>query len=127
MLSPRWSALALILLSSSGALCQEICKTCQCTTGAITLIDCTDQQLSAVPNGTDWPKDSEIEARFDHNKLVHLTNLGSIPTLEKLSLTHCQLTLIDDLVFMNLPNLTYLDLSNNQLTSEVLRPQVNQI
>ncbi|CAB3363220.1 Hypothetical predicted protein [Cloeon dipterum] len=88
------------------------------------MVDCTDKMLNRVPNATDWPKDVPLEARFDHNEIVHLTSLGSIPTLSKLSLTHCRLTLIEDMSFMNLPNLTFLDLSNNQLTSETLRPQV---
>ncbi|XP_059479910.1 leucine-rich repeat neuronal protein 2-like [Neocloeon triangulifer] len=124
MMAARWSVAALVLLVGCSALAQEICSKCQCTPGTSTLVDCTDKALTAVPNATEWPKDVAIEARFDHNRLVHLTSMGSIPTLEKLSISHCQLTLIDDLAFMHVPNLTYLDLSNNQLTSETLRPQV---
>jgi Leucine rich repeat len=123
-MASRWSLLALMLLSSRATAAEDICSECQCTKGTSTLIDCTDRQLSAVPNASAWPSDADLEARFDHNKIVHITTLGSVPTLQKLSFTHCQLTLIDDLAFMHLPNLTYLDLSNNQLTSEVLRPQV---
>lgn len=126
MMSPRWCLLALMLLACKAAAAEDICSVCQCTKGVHTLIDCTERQLSAVPNASAWPSDADLEARFDHNKIVHLTSLGPVPTLERLSFTHCQLTLIDDLAFMRLPNLTYLDLSNNQLTSEVLRPQVNE-
>lgn len=121
----RWSFLALMLLASRASAAEDICSQCQCTNGASSLIDCTERQLSVVPNASTWPSDANLEARFDHNKIVHITSLGSAPTLQKLSFSYCQLTLIDDLAFMNLPNLTYLDLSNNQLTSEVLRPQVN--
>jgi hypothetical protein len=102
----------------------EICIECECSGDTPRIVNCADKKLEAVPNATSWPQNVEIEARFEHNNLVHLKSLGAIPGLERLSLSHNKITLIDDMAFQDLTNLTFLDLSNNQLTSDVLRPHV---
>lgn len=116
--------LIIAILCSPIFTADEICIECECSGETPRIIDCTDRNLEAIPNATTWPQNVEIEARFEHNSLVHLKPLGPIPGLERLSLSHNRITLIDDMAFENLTSLTFLDLSNNQLTSDVLRPHV---
>jgi Leucine-rich repeat (LRR) protein len=103
---------------------QDICTKCECTGDKTKIIDCSDKGLESIPNDTVWPTNVSIEARLDHNNFVHIKSFGSIPGLTRLSLSHCRVTAIDDSVFVDLTNLTFIDLSNNQLTTDALGPNV---
>ncbi|KAF4521506.1 hypothetical protein B566_EDAN001806 [Ephemera danica] len=102
----------------------NICKICECSGDKPKIVDCTDRKLDAIPDASVWPTNVDIEARMDHNLFTHIKPLGSIPGITRLSLSYCRVTVIEELAFQELGNLTFLDLSNNQLTTDALTPNI---
>lgn len=67
-----------------------------------------------------------MEISFENNLLVHVTPFPKI-TVERLILRKNRIAKIDYHAFKELVNLTELDLSHNQLTSELLQPHVFEV
>ncbi|KAM8715419.1 hypothetical protein ACLKA7_002468 [Drosophila subpalustris] len=104
----------------------KICKKCTCDSDN-SLLDCTNKQ-------DDWFSEEEWEIlqngaiTFETIKLSH-NNLTKIPVLPKygvknLYLDYNQISTIAIGAFQNWTELTKLDLSNNELTSKALEPDV---
>ena len=103
-----------------------ICDKCDCKNHHV---DCRNRQFTVHFNPSDWPNVSDVrisEARFDYNQLVHITEFP-VQDITYLSLSHNQITLIDNGAFKNLENLTELDLSNNYLTSVSLTSGIFEV
>jgi hypothetical protein len=95
----------------------HVCDVCMCFE---TTVNCTAHNLQRHFNASEWPNDMTItDVMLDSNQLVHVTQY---PTLEvrRLSLSHNKIVRIDSEAFLNLQNLTELDLSHNFITSENL-------
>jgi Leucine-rich repeat (LRR) protein len=59
------------------------------------------------------------DVMMDNNELVHVTQYPAMAVL-RLSLSHNGIVRIDSEAFLNLQNLTELDLSHNDITSDNL-------
>lgn len=67
-----------------------------------------------------------VEVSFEGNQLVHVTAFPRI-VVERLILRKNHIAKIDYHAFKELVNLTELDLSHNQLTSDLLQPHVFEV
>ncbi|KAI4500047.1 hypothetical protein M0802_004917 [Mischocyttarus mexicanus] len=98
----------------------SLCTICSC--GSI-LVNCSQRNLNNTFEDVQWPKTPISEITFITNKLVHIKPFPSV-IIQKLILRQNQITKIDNCAFKNIVNLTELDLSHNQLTTENLKPQI---
>ncbi|XP_043284400.1 leucine-rich repeat-containing protein 15-like [Venturia canescens] len=97
-----------------------LCDTCDCSDA---VVNCTDLELDHHFDDSLWPLKPLEKILFKGNILVHLKPFPNI-TASRLILSGNRITKIDDKAFKEISNLTELDLSHNQLTSELLRPAV---
>ncbi|KYN19251.1 PREDICTED: leucine-rich repeat neuronal protein 2-like isoform X2 [Trachymyrmex cornetzi] len=100
----------------------SICTVCSCTDG---YIDCNNRSLETHFEEERW---LNITAKFkvisfERNRLVHVTPFPRI-VVERLILRRNRIARIDNRAFKELVNLTELDLSDNQLTSQMLQPHI---
>ncbi|XP_012233479.1 leucine-rich repeat neuronal protein 2 [Linepithema humile] len=117
-----------ITVSDSNAIKTEIsvttpaslCTVCTCTD---VFVNCSSRNLKNHFTNIQWPNTTIKEILFEHNDLVHVTSFPKI-IVEKLILRNNKISVIDYHAFKELVNLTELDLSHNQLTSERLQPHV---
>ncbi|XP_012281030.1 leucine-rich repeat neuronal protein 3 [Orussus abietinus] len=100
----------------------KLCDVCSCSESQV---DCSNRNLTTTFEISQWPKIEVTTITFQGNQLVHLTIFPDI-TVDKLIFKENQITKIDDLTFVNLKNLTELDLSYNNLTYELLSPHAFQ-
>ncbi|XP_011297718.1 leucine-rich repeat-containing protein 15 [Fopius arisanus] len=98
----------------------SICRTCDCQDASI---NCTGRELDKNFADDEWPRVILRSVTFEGNRIVHLRKFPNV-TIEKLILTGNKIVKIDDAVFIEITNLTELDLSDNQLTSKILRPEI---
>ncbi|XP_057330557.1 leucine-rich repeat neuronal protein 3-like [Microplitis mediator] len=98
----------------------SICTICECTEIEI---NCSDRHLSHHFENNRW-SDTRLElVTFEDNSIVHLKPFPN-STIIKLSLRRNRISKIDDNAFQEIRNLSELDLSHNQLTSDVLLPTI---
>ncbi|XP_014489321.1 PREDICTED: leucine-rich repeat neuronal protein 2-like [Dinoponera quadriceps] len=99
----------------------SLCTVCNCTDR---YVNCSNRALENHFNNSQW---SDIKAAkeisFEGNLLVHVTPFPKI-IVERLILRKNRIAVIDYSAFKELVNLTELDLSYNQLTSQRLQPHV---
>ncbi|XP_076643134.1 podocan-like protein 1 [Halictus rubicundus] len=100
----------------------SLCTICNCTGD---VIDCNKRNLTGHFEDSQWPSNPIRVMSFAENSMVHVTPFPKV-AIEKLVLRANQITKIDDAAFMKLINLTELDLSHNNLTTENLQPPVFQ-
>ncbi|XP_029169687.1 leucine-rich repeat neuronal protein 2-like [Nylanderia fulva] len=97
-----------------------LCNVCACTDG---YVNCSGRALQNHFEDSQWSNVTAKEISFERNRLVHLTPFPKI-IVEKIILRKNQISTIDRRAFKELVNLTELDLSSNQLTSERLGPHI---
>ncbi|XP_072758203.1 tsukushi [Anoplolepis gracilipes] len=97
-----------------------LCTVCACTDG---YVNCNNRSLENHLEDRQWLNVTAKEISFEHNRLVHITPFPKI-IVYKINLGKNQITVIDRHAFKELVNLTELDLNNNQLTSDQLRPHI---
>ncbi|XP_011877507.1 PREDICTED: leucine-rich repeat neuronal protein 2-like [Vollenhovia emeryi] len=98
----------------------SICDVCSCTDS---YVDCSNRNLETHFEKAQWLNVTARVVSFEHNCLVHVTPFPRI-VVEKLILRNNRIARIDYHAFKELVNLTELDLSHNQLTSQQLQPHV---
>ncbi|EZA58169.1 hypothetical protein DMN91_011706 [Ooceraea biroi] len=98
----------------------SLCTVCTCTD---TYVNCSNLALENHFENNQWPNVTAKEISFENNHLTHVTPFPRI-VVEKLILRKNHITTIDYRTFKELVNLTELDLSHNQLTSELLGPHI---
>ncbi|KMQ91340.1 leucine-rich repeat neuronal protein 1-like protein [Lasius niger] len=86
-------------------------------------VNCSARGLENHLEDTQWLNVTAKEISFEHNRLVHVTPFPKI-IVEKIILRKNQISTIDSHAFKELVHLIELDLSNNQLTSEQLKPHI---
>lgn len=89
-------------------------------------VNCSGRGLENHFEDTQWLNVTAKEISFEHNSLVHVMPFPKI-IVEKIILRKNQISAIDHRAFKELVNLTELDLSNNQLTSERLGPHIFEV
>ncbi|TGZ57627.1 uncharacterized protein [Temnothorax longispinosus] len=99
---------------------ESICAVCSCTDS---YVDCSNRSLETHFEKEQWSNVTAKVISFEHNCLVHVTPFPRI-AVGKLILRKNRIVKIDYRAFKELVNLTELDLSHNQLTSEQLQPHV---
>lgn len=90
-------------------------RTCFCNT-ASKIVYCSRRGLSSIPEGI--PVDSlqlNLNGNRMENPVLRRSNLSGFVELEHLYLSECAIEAIDVGAFGNLPDLKWLDLSNNQI------------
>lgn len=118
-----WSLLGVCLFLSKVPSAVEISatgdvdcpKACFCNT-ASKIVYCSRRGLSSIPEGI--PDDSlqvNLNGNRMENPVIRRSNLSSFVELEHLYLSECAIEAIEVGAFGNLPNLKWLDLSNNQI------------
>lgn len=90
------------------------------------IIDCDKRNLTYHFQYSQWPNKSMKVVSFEENSLVHVKSFPAIE-IRKLILRKNKITKIDNSAFKRIINLTELDLSHNQLTTENLQPQVFEV
>ncbi|EFN84842.1 Leucine-rich repeat neuronal protein 2 [Harpegnathos saltator] len=98
----------------------SLCSVCNCTDR---YINCSYRTLESHFNGSQWPNMEMVEVSFEGNLLVHVTPFPK-RVVKRLILRKNHIAKIDYRAFKELVNLTELDLSHNQLTSQLLQPHV---
>ncbi|GFG35757.1 hypothetical protein Cfor_05203 [Coptotermes formosanus] len=113
-----WTGLQLLLVVCTALTDADfVCNHCDCYG---TTINCTARNLEHHPNASEWPTDMVVTyVVMDNNGLVHVTQYPPMAVLH-LSLSHNRIVRIDGEAFLHLPNLTELDLSHNEITSDNL-------
>lgn len=89
-------------------------------------VNCSNQGLESHFEDRQWLNVTAKEISFENNRLVHITPFPKI-IVGKIILRKNQITTIDRQAFKELVNLTELDLSNNQITSQQLRPHIFEV
>jgi Leucine-rich repeat (LRR) protein len=116
--------LVLMLVFTPLTQADPICNHCKCNG---TTIDCRSHELNHHPDASDWPTDMVVtDVLMDENNLVHVTPFPPMAVL-RLSYRQNSIVRIDDQAFKNIPNVTELDLSNNEITSDNLNANVFQV
>ncbi|XP_016914126.1 leucine-rich repeat neuronal protein 3 [Apis cerana] len=98
----------------------NLCTICKCTDD---IIDCDKRNLTYHFEDTQWPNKTMKVVSFEENLLVHVKPFPALE-IRRLILRKNKITKIDNSAFKKIINLTELDLSYNQLTTENLQPQV---
>ncbi|EGI61717.1 PREDICTED: leucine-rich repeat neuronal protein 2-like [Acromyrmex echinatior] len=99
----------------------SICTVCSC---ADNYVDCNNRNLETHFEKERWLNITAVKViSFEHNRLVHVTPFPRI-VVERLILRRNRIARIDNHAFKELVNLTELDLSDNQLTSQMLQPHI---
>lgn len=89
-------------------------------------MDCSNKKLEDHFEDEHWPKQTMAEVSFANNSFVHVRAFPKAD-VRKLILCHNRITTIDDAAFIELTNLTELDLSHNELTTPRLGPHIFQV
>lgn len=109
--------LLLTILKLNFVITEDICSRYACK---VNEINYSVKQKSLVP---DLQNGNKSILLFDYNAILHLYKFS------KLKVSHLSnyITTIDDSAFINLYDLSSLDLSNNLLTSNSLTPNVFKV
>lgn len=99
----------------------NICQRCRCETSAEQFVlDCSDREMHhALSN---WPKhdNKTLRASFSYNIITTLEPLPATEAAVMVKLDHCNIKYLSPGLFENMKNVTFVDLSYNQLTNEEL-------
>ncbi|XP_018402021.1 PREDICTED: leucine-rich repeats and immunoglobulin-like domains protein 2 [Cyphomyrmex costatus] len=98
----------------------SICTVCSCSDN---YVDCNNRSLETHFEKERWLDTTAKVISFERNRLVHVTPFPRI-IVERLILRRNRIARIDYGAFKELVNLTELDLSHNQLTSQMLQPHI---
>ncbi|XP_018343291.1 PREDICTED: leucine-rich repeat neuronal protein 2 [Trachymyrmex septentrionalis] len=98
----------------------SICTVCSC---ADNYVDCSNRNLETHFEKERWLNITVKVISLECNRLVHVTPFPRI-VVERLILRRNRIARIDNHAFKELVNLTELDLSDNQLTSQMLQPHI---
>jgi hypothetical protein len=116
--------LLVLLVCTAATKADPVCEVCTCLEMTV---NCVARNLQRHFNDSEWPSDRVItDVMFNNNQLVHVTQFPPLAVL-RLSLSHNNIVRIDNAAFLNLQNLTELDLSHNLITSANLVPDVFQV
>lgn len=115
--------LIILLLALASCLCEEtssLCSRCDCsyTNGNRTLnLNCAQRGFRQIE---DWPEElpEEVVVSFSFNNITTLTQLPGTYSKLLISLDHSGIQFLDPGIFESTVNVTYVDLSYNQLTCE---------
>lgn len=101
-----------------------VCNRCTCIG---TTVDCTSRNLIEHPDASEWPTEMLVtDVLMDNNNFVHVVQFPPMAVL-RLSFRHNRIVRIDDKAFELIPNVTELDLSYNDITSDNLNAAVFQV
>ncbi|XP_048482960.1 insulin-like growth factor-binding protein complex acid labile subunit [Plutella xylostella] len=95
-------------------------------------LNCSRRHIDVLPENwpqeiLDVPADQHVLITFFNNSLTRVTQLPAAPGARvAVSFKNNTIRDVDDDAFRNMPNLVYLDLSNNAITGEVLRGEIFQ-
>lgn len=114
---------------------ENICNTCVCLSAQDDkqqthyVLSCSTKNFKHILAG--WPEEfgtnhtgKEIIATFSGNTISLLQQIPQTKAILSFSCRHCDIKEIQSLAFVDVPNILRLDLSWNQLTGDVLRPDV---
>lgn len=99
---------------------RNMCDVCSCQDG---IVNCTRRGLEDHFSDENWPNRSIVEVSFAKNSFVHVRAFPNI-VINRLILRENSITTIDEGAFLEIRNLTELDLSHNQLTTPLLSPHI---
>ena len=105
----------------------DLCELCLCEFQEITpFIDCSSKSLTNIEWNLDLQqlKDKVVDIDFEDNSLVKIRKLPPNVPIQRLSFRQNQISKIEFEAFVNLPYLSYLDLSHNSiqnLTEEMFK------
>lgn len=112
-----------VLLALASPSLADLCGKCVCKNE---LLDCSFLALEHHFSDDEWNGTKQTFVSFSDNNIIHLKAFPKLP-ITKLSFTHNKIVKIDPACFKELQNITELDLSYNQLTSEQLTPSIFQV
>ncbi|XP_046617558.1 leucine-rich repeat neuronal protein 1-like [Neodiprion virginianus] len=98
----------------------NMCQVCTCTDG---IVNCSSRNLEDHFEDDNWPTEPLLEVSFAKNSFVHVRAFPKV-SVNRLILRENSINTIDEGAFLELRNLTELDLSHNQLTTPLLGPHV---
>ncbi|KAK9297190.1 hypothetical protein QLX08_009053 [Tetragonisca angustula] len=98
----------------------SLCSVCNCEDDNV---DCANKNLTDHFKDAQWPNKTMKVVSFKGNFLIHVKPFPQME-IRRLILQRNRIMKIDHRAFKQIINLTELDLSHNQLTSENLQPQV---
>lgn len=104
----------------------HICSLCSCQGESPFVIDCNEKGLKNPFLVSEWPNNvlsTTIEAKFDSNEFIEITQFPELPLL-RLSYRKNGLLVIEKAAFKFLKMLEYLDLSENSLTHDSITASV---
>lgn len=109
-----------MLLSS--CICDDICSRCDCSysdDNKTLRLNCAHQSFKYV---ADWPEElpEEVVVTFSYNNITTLSQLPGTYAKLKISLDHSGIEFLDPGIFESTVNVTYVDLSYNQLTCKIV-------
>ncbi|XP_015588919.1 leucine-rich repeat neuronal protein 1 [Cephus cinctus] len=97
-----------------------VCSVCSCKAD---IVNCSNLKLESGFVDSQWNIKTMVTLTFMNNYLARVEPFPNL-VINKLILSHNRIVKIDDCTFKEIRNLTDLDLSHNQLTSEKLKPNV---
>ncbi|CAB3253601.1 unnamed protein product [Arctia plantaginis] len=94
------------------------------------ILNCSRRNISEIPDN--WPerinsldKDGHVLIRFFNNSITNLSQLPPVMGTRVALIFKCnEIVDIEDDAFSNIEGLVYLDLSNNNITGDVLRSEI---
>lgn len=96
-------------------LCKEKCN-CKYIERMELDIDCTNRTLDNIISN--WPPhNTTIKATFSHNSFPTLKHLPKTDQVVEVVFSHCNIKYLEPKLFENVPNIRFVDLSHNLLTS----------
>lgn len=107
--------LLLLQVAANVSSAKDACSECSC---ANSTVYCRLNGSSNIPSFTNLPKEI-TKCRLDDNDFHRITQFPRL-NIQHLSISRCNVEHIDDAAFLNLRNLESLDLSFNNLKTEVL-------
>lgn len=89
-------------------------------------VNCSNRGLENHFEDRQWLNVTAKEISFEYNRIIRITPFPKI-IVSKIILRKNQISTIDRRAFKELVNLTELDLSNNQITSQQLQPHIFEV
>ncbi|XP_076162262.1 podocan [Ptiloglossa arizonensis] len=96
----------------------DLCSVCNCTGD---IVNCDDRNISFSFNETQWPSTRISVMSFEGNSLEHIQAFPNV-VIERLIFRGNKIKKIVNAAFKQIINLTELDLSHNELSTENLQP-----
>ncbi|XP_026739840.1 leucine-rich repeat neuronal protein 2-like [Trichoplusia ni] len=96
-----------------------ICTQCDCTDN---LVNCSDQNITALFQDGDWDTLQDViplTVDLSFNKISKIYRFPILP-IQVLNLSNCEIFSLEDGSFVNLHNLTALDLTRNKISTSAI-------